>query len=140
MAANTSPIFSLLPSCQWAESIIAANNTLDLTTGTSYLLFTADATNGAFVREIRVKSNPAANTAATVFRFWLNNGSTTGTAANSCLIGELGLPAVVASASVAQPDFIYPLMFGINPGYRIYATIGAYTAGEFSACVVGGAY
>lgn len=142
MAANTSPIFTSLGSLQWAESIVTANNTVDLTSGTSYLVFTADATNGGYVRELRVKANPAASTVATVVRIWLNNGNGTGTATDSCLIGELGLPATTTSASAALPDFIYPLGFALPPGYRIYVTIGTAPggSGEFSACVIGGKY
>jgi hypothetical protein len=141
-APNSQPLFSRVPDIQWAESCTAANNTLDLTSGTSYLVFTADATNGGFVRELRVKANPANNTAATVVRFWLNNGSTTGTAANSAIIGELGLPATTASASVAQPDFIYSLNFPIPPGYKIYATFGTAPggSGEFTVTAIGGKY
>ena len=142
MAANTSPIFTLLGDIQWAESITAANNTLDLTTGTSYLAFTADATNGGYVREARVKANPANNTAATVMRFWLNNGATTGTASNSAIIGELGIPATTASATAPLPDFVYPLNFALPAGYRIYVTVGTAPggSGEFTCTVIGGKY
>ena len=142
MAANTSPIFTLLGDIQWAESITAANNTLDLTTGTSYLAFTADATNGGYVREARVKANPANNTAATVMRFWLNNGATTGTASNSAIIGELGIPATTASATAPLPDFVYPLNFALPAGYKIYVTIGTAPggSGEFTCTVIGGKY
>lgn len=142
MAANTAPIYTLIPSIQWAESIVTANNTLDLTSGTSYLLFTADATDGSYVREIRVKANPANNTAATVFRFWINNGATTGTAANSAIFGELGIPATTTSATAPLPDFVFPLNFALPAGYRIYATIGTAPggSGEFTAVVFGGDY
>ena len=142
MAANTSPIYTRTPDVQWIESIVTANNTLDLTSGTSYLAFTADATEGGYVREARVKANPANDTVATVMRFWLNNGSTTGTAANSALIGELGIPATTASATAPQPDFVYPLNFAMNAGYKIYVTIGTAPggSGEFTCAVLGGKY
>lgn len=142
MAANTAPIYTLTPNIQWAESIVTANNTLDLTSGTSYLAFTAKATDGSYVREARVKANPANNTAATTMRFWLNNGSTTATAANSAFIGELGIPATTASASQPQPDFVYPLNMALNPGYRIYVTVGTAPggSGEFTCTVIGADY
>lgn len=142
MAANTSPIYSLLADIQWVGAIVTANNTKDLTSGTSYLVFTADATNGGYARELRVKADPANNTAATVVRIFLNNGSTTGTASNSTLIGELGLPATVASATNPQADFVYPLNFPLPPGYRIYITVGTAPggSGQFSATVIGGKY
>jgi hypothetical protein len=139
---NNYPIYTKAADVQWVESCTAANNTVDLTSGTSYLAFTADATNGGFIREIRVKANPANNTAATVARFWLNNGSTTGTAANSAMIGELGLPATTASATNAMPDFIYPVNMPIPAGYKIYVTFGTAPggSGEFTVTVFGGKY
>jgi len=142
-APNSQPLFSRVPDIQWAESCVTANNTLDLAGAvTNYLVFTADATNGGFVREIRVKANPANNTAASVIRFWINNGSVVTVAANSAIFGELGLPATVASASVAMPDFIYPVNFPLPPGYKIYATLGTAPggSGEFTITAIGGKY
>ena len=139
---NSEPIFSRVADVQWVESIVTANNTIDITTGTSYLAFTADSTNGGFVRNARVKVNPANSTAATVVRFWLNNGSTTGTAANSAIIGELGLPATTTSATSPQADFDYPLNFAMPPGYRLYVTVGTAPGGsaELTVTVFGGKY
>lgn len=142
MPANIAPIYSRTPDVQWIGAVVTANNTKDLTSGTSYLVFTADATNGGFVDHIRVKADPANNTAATVVRFFVNNGSATGTAANSTFIGELGLPAVTASASQAQPDFVFPCNFSLPAGYKIYATIGTAPggSGQFSITAYGGKY
>lgn len=142
MPANTSPIFTEAPDIQWIGDIVTANNTQDITTGTSYLAFTADATDGGYVREARVKANPANNTAATVMRFWLNNGGVTTTAANSAFIGELGIPATTASASAPIQDFVYPLNFPMPAGYKIYVTVGTAPggSGEFTCTVFGGKY
>jgi hypothetical protein len=141
-APNSEPIFSRVADVQWAESIVTANNTIDITSGTSYLVFTADATNGGFVRNARVKVNPSQNTAATVVRFWLNNGSTTGTSANSAMIGELGLPATTTSATSPQADFDYGLNMALPPGYRIYITVGTAPGGtsELMCTIFGGKY
>lgn len=141
---NSEPIFSRVADIQWKGDILTANNNQDLTTGgsTSYEIFVADATNGGFVRNARVKANPANNTAATVVRFWVNNGSTTGTAANSALIGELGLPSTTTSASAPQADFDYGLNMALPPGYKIIVTIGtaAGGSGEFTCTIFGGKY
>jgi predicted Zn-dependent protease len=139
---NSEPIFSRVADVQWEESIVTANNTIDLTSGTSYEVFVADATNGGFVRNARVKVNPANNSAATVVRFWLNNGSTTGTSANSALIGELGLPATTASASAPQADFDYGLNMALAPGHKIYVTVGTAPGGsaELTVTIFGGKY
>lgn len=141
-APNTEPVFSRVADIQWADSIVTANNTIDITTGTSYLVFTADATNGGYVKNARVKVNPSQNTAATVVRFWVNNGLTTGTATNSAMIGELGLPATTTSASAPQADFDYPLNFAMPPGYRLYVTVGTAPGGtsELMVIVFGGKY
>ena len=142
MPANIAPIYSRAPDVQWIGAIVTANNTLNLTSGTSYLVFTADATNGGFVEEIRVKADPANNTAATVVRFWINNGSTTGTAANSSFIGELPLPATTAAAATALQDFSFPVNKALPAGYKIYLTIGTAPggSGQFSATAFGGKY
>ena len=141
-APNTEPVYSKVGDIQWVESIVTANNTIDLTTGTSYLVFTADATNGGFVSRVIVKANPANNTAATVVRLWLNNGSTTGTSSNSALVAEQGIPATTASATAALPDFTIPLNMALPPGYKIYLTIGTAPGGsaEFTATAIGGKY
>ncbi len=141
-APNTAPVFSYVGDIQWITAMTAANNTLDLTSGTSYLAYTADATNGGWVKELRLKASPANSTVATVLRVWLNNGSTTGTASNSSLIGELGIPATTTSATQPQPDFIFPLGFALPAGYKIYCTLGTAPggSGQFTATVFGGKY
>lgn len=142
MPANVEPIYSRTPDVQWAESITAANTTIDLSSGTSYLVFTADASEGGFLNEIRIKANPSANTAATVFRFWINNGGSLATPANSAIFGEMAVPATVASNSNPTPDFVYPVNKPIPPGYAIYITLGTAPggSGEFTATAFGGKY
>lgn len=142
MSANTAPIFSRAAVVGFAGPMTAANNNVDITSGTSYLVFTADATNGGYVKEIRLKANPANNTAATVLRVWLNNGSAIGTATNSSFLMEIGIPATTASATQAQQDFCVPLQLALPLGYKIYLTLGTAPGGSgaFSATAIGGAY
>lgn len=142
MAANQNPIYSRAPDVQWIGAIVTANNTKDITSGTSYLVFTADATNGGFVNEIRIKADPANNTAATVVRVFVNNGSTTGTASNSTLITEATIAATTAAAAAALPDFIIPINRPLPAGYKIYLTIGTAPggSGQFSATCFAGKY
>lgn len=142
MAANTNPIYSRTADIQWITGITAANTNADLTAGTSYLVFTADATEGGFVREVRIKANPANNTAATVARLWLNNGATLGTASNSALIAELAIPATTANNTVAQVDFSIPVNMALPAGYRLYLTLGTAPGGSgaFMAAGIGGKY
>lgn len=140
MAAGTSPIYTRTPDVQWISGITAANTTADLTSGTSYLAFTADATEGGFVRSIRFKATPAGNTTATVARIWINNGSSTGTAANNALFGELTLPAVTASATAATVELEYPVNAPLPAGYKIYITIHTASANGWTATTFGGKY
>lgn len=142
MPANIDPIYTKAPDIQWITGITAANNTADITSGTSYLIFTADATNGGFVREVRITPNPANNTAATVARLWLNNGSTIATLANSVKLTEVGIPATTASATAAVPDFAIPLNMALPLGYKLYLTIGTAPGGSgaFAAAAIGGKY
>jgi hypothetical protein len=141
MPANADPIYTREADIQWSQGYMtAANTTADLTSGTSYLLFTADATNGGFVRSVRLKPTPGGNTTATVVRFWVNNGSTTGTAVNNSLVGELTLPSVTASGTLGSPDYEYALNIALPPGYRLYATIHTASANGWAATVFGGKY
>ncbi len=142
MAANTAPIYSKIADVQWIGGITVANNTIDITSGTSYLAWTADATNGGYIKEIRCKPAPGNNTVATVLRIWLNNGSAIGTAANSILIGEVGIIATTANAAAAMPEFIYALERAIPAGYKIYVTVGTAPggSGSFMCAVFGGKY
>jgi hypothetical protein len=142
VAANTSPIYTRVADIQWVESITVANNTLDLTSGTSYLIWTADATEGGYLREIRIKANPANNTAATVARIWINNGSTLATSSNSALLTEVGIPATTASATNPLPDIVVPINMAVPLSYRFYITVGTAPggSGEFTAVGIGGKY
>lgn len=144
MAANTSAIFVLSGDVQWIGAITTANNTKDLTSGTSYLLYTAP-TDGGLVQGIKFKADPANNTAATVFRIWINNGSTTGTAANSTFFDEVSMPATTASATAALTGLWYAFPGNgllLPATYRIYLTIGTAPggSGQFSATAVAGKY
>ena len=142
-APNSEPIFTRVADIQWSESITGANTTIDLTNNTNvYLVFSADATNGGYVQRARIKANPSANTAATVARFWVNNGSAVTTSANSALIGEIAIAATTAGNTTAQTDFEYPLGFAMPPGYKLYCTFGTAPGGtgEFTVTVFGGKY
>lgn len=140
MPANTSPIFTLAPDIQWAVSADTANTTKNLTSGTNYLIFTADATNGGFVQRIRFRTL-GTNAAATVARVWINNGSTTATAANNTLWDEITLPATTVSEVAALPTYELPLNFALPPGYKIYVTLGtAPNAAGWTITVIGGKY
>jgi hypothetical protein len=141
MAANTAPIFSLLGDIQWTvAAMTAANTTKDLSSGTNYLAFTADATNGGFVQRIRFRSL-GTNSNATVARVWINNSGSTGTATNNTLFDEITLTATTNSEVASQSTFELPLNFALPPNYKIYITLGtAPTSAGWQATVIGGKY
>jgi hypothetical protein len=139
MPANTAPIFTLRPEIMWNVSITAANNTGDLTSGTVYPVFTAG-TEGSYVQKIRFR-HTGANSAATVARVWINNGSTTATAVNNTLFDEITIAAnATFTTNAASTNYELPLMFALPPNYIIYVTIGAAAAGGIDATVIGGDY
>lgn len=141
MPANNQPIFTRLADVQWtASAMTVANTTTDLTAGTSYLVFTADATNGGYVQRIRFRTL-GTNSNATVARVWINNGATTATEANNTLIDEITLPTTAVSQVASQANYELPLNFALPAGYRIYVTLGtAPTSAGWDAVVIGGKY
>lgn len=137
MPANIDPVYSRIGAA--GNSTIAAptaafatlfggtaNTTLDLSTTTgSQVIFTADTTNGSFLRSISIKVGgpSAAATTAAVMRFFWNNGGTVGTAGNQVLWKEFTLPSVTPSTTATTPDYEIPCNVLLPPGHKIYATI-----------------
>lgn len=140
MAANIDPIYSKSADVQWIGYLVTANTSADLTAGTSYLAFTADTTNGGFLQRLRFRATPGGNTTATVARVWINNGSTTGTAANNVLWDEITLPATTASATLATAGYELPVNMALPAGYKVYLTIHTASANGWAATAVGGKY
>ena len=138
MAANTSPIFSRLSDNQWIGAVATANTTKDLTAGTIYLAFTADAAEGGYVDKLVVQ--PLGTNIATVLRVWLNNGSATGTAANNTLLKDVTMAATTNSETAAIGQTEVLLGFAIPAGYRIYVTVGTTVAAGFGVSVIAGKY
>lgn len=95
MAQNTAPIYGLVPRVSWGTTALTAANTAKDGTGTTLSVFTADATDGSFVQRIRFR--PAGTNIATVCRVFINNGSSSATAANNILWDEITLSATTLS-------------------------------------------
>lgn len=142
MVANVDPIFTQTPNISWGTAA-GSNTSADFTTVTNAPLIFTGGANGSLLREIRVKFAPGTNTVAAAARVWLNNGSTTGTAANNILIGEFTVPATTAATASSQADIIYsfstPGLF-IPNGYRVYVGFGAYSTGTFHVTGIGADY
>ena len=141
MAKTATPIFPQTPNPGSMNCIVstAMTNTkaMDGTeaVGTAMALaFTAGA-EGARIDTIQARytatngSTATGTSAASVLRFWLNNGAANTTATNNKLIAEIPMPAqaVTALATGALPEYIKTLGISIPAGYRIYvgATVAA---------------
>lgn len=130
MPANVIPIFprgaanTNNGSTGMNQLITAAANDYTGISANYSLIWTADASNGGYLKFIRAKSG--GTNVASVARFFLNNGSTPGTAANNMFMGELGLPATTAIATAPTADLEFPVYHWFEAGFRIY--VGLATA------------
>lgn len=138
MAVTATPVFTQTPNVGALNALLstAMTNTkaFDGTeaTGTAMaLVFTAGA-DGARVDQIvcRLASTNGATasgtSAATLVRFWINNGSVNTTAGNNIFLGEVAIPATAVTALGTSALTTYSLTLPINglnlpATYRIYA-------------------
>lgn len=139
MAANTAPIYSKLADIQWSTvTVMSANTTTDLTSGTIYPVFSASTTDGGYVQRIRFR--PLGTNVATVARVWLNNGSDTTVAANNALWDEISIASSTASQTSSLATYELPLNFPLPSSYRMYVTLGTSGATGYDVIVIGGKY
>lgn len=148
MAGNSYPLYSRIGKVS-AVAVTAANTSSQGggTVGTDiFLAFTADATNGSYVREIRctpTATTPTTTTAtvARVFVSSVGSGATANT--NTHNIAEITLPAIAAdSASAAVPTFSIPLNLALGASQTILITNHAAPAAntQWKFTVIGGDY
>ena len=135
MPANTSPIFPLTPKTPITTVLTTANTALD-GTGAVVELYTAGA-NGGYVEQIKIQ-HLGTNSSATVFRVFLNNGSTNATATNNALLYEETIAANTLSQVAKSVETSITCGIAIQAGYKLYATIGTtITAGVIATCIAG---
>lgn len=148
MAANTKPIYTLVPS-SGSEQLTTGNNRSDGngTIGTDmFKIFEASA-SGGYVSSVRFApwaTVAGTATAATVARLYIS-GSTSGatTSANTFLIGEYALAAQTAdSATVATYIVEAQINKAIKGGFTILASIHTTPSANtgWSATCFGGNY
>ncbi len=144
MPANIDPIYSRLGDVSrdgttgMNAAITAAANDYTGAGANNSLIYTADATNGSYVQRIRLK--PIGTNAASVMRFFINNGSANTTAANNVYYGEVSLPATTISAVASLVEIDYQLNFALPPGFRLYMGLGTAVAAGWVAVVIAGKY
>ena len=137
MPANISPIFPLTPKIQISTLLTTANTAKD-GTGTVVQISAVAGANGSFVES--VEALPIGTNTASVLRVFLNNGSTTSTAANNILWEEVSLPATTLTEIAGQTKIIIPLNRAIPAGYILYAAIGTTVAAGWRVRVHTGDY
>jgi hypothetical protein len=135
MAANSQPIFPITPNIGEMNVLLstAMTNTkaYDGTeaAGTALALVATAGANGARFDTLQVQfastngATASGTTAATLVRFWANNGSVNTTATNNQLLGEISIAAqtVTALATATNPVYTLTLNKSLPAGYKIYA-------------------
>lgn len=156
MAVTATPIFPQTPNQGVMNCILstAMTNTKAMdgteTAGTALALAFTAGSDGARIDTITVRytatngQTATGTSAASVIRFWLNNGSANTTATNNKFIGEIAMPAqaVTALATGTLPEYTKVLGISIPAGYKIYAgnTVAAGGVLGFLVDVCGGDY
>jgi len=138
MPVTATPIFSQTPNVGALNAVLstAMTNTkaFDGTeaVGTPMALVYTAGANGSRVDQITCRfsstngATASGTSAATVVRFWMNNGSANTTAGNNIFLGEVALPATAVTALGTTALTVYALPVptgGLNlpASYRIYA-------------------
>jgi hypothetical protein len=137
MAVTATPVFTQTPNVGALNAIVstAMTNTKAFdgteTAGTALaLVFTAGA-DGARIDQVMCRlastngATASGTSAATVVRFWINNGSANTTAGNNIFLGEVAIPATAVTALGTSALTTYPLTLPLNGlnlplNYRIY--------------------
>lgn len=135
MSANIDPIYGRTADVQVGGAVLGPTAvTLQDGTGATPIIFIADATEGSFVDEIRLK--PVGSPAGTVCRIFfctstVVSGSftpgTTNTAANTSMIAEISLAVVSSSNSAAQNDLTIPIRKALPASTKLLIGFGTST-------------
>lgn len=137
MAANTVPIFIQTPRSSWSTLSSSAVTGMDGTDANVKVIFTADATDGSKIETVYIQ--PTATNTATVVRFWVNNGSSAGTAANNSLVHEELVVANTIAQTTAAVANVWAANLVLPAGYKLLAAQGVAT-GVMQVTAHGGDY
>jgi hypothetical protein len=147
MAANTQPKFPATQNVSWA-TVAAADTSLIAPTTAGVVAFTAGA-NGSRIDAVKIRA--LGTNAATVMRFFVNDGTGT-TAADFALIYEVVLAATTVSqtAITGIETLILPANYDgqgdgnlppyLEAGQKLYISIGTLVAAGYEVSVYGGDY
>jgi len=138
MAVTATPVFTQTVNVGALNAIVstAMTNTsaFDGTqaAGTAMALVFTAGSDGARIDQVMCRlastngATASGTSAATVVRFWINNGSANTTAGNNIFLGEVAIPATAVTALATSALTTYPLTLPLNglnipATYRIYA-------------------
>lgn len=139
MAANTVPIFCKQPAEGHVALSVTAVTSTDGTDANVKTVFTADATNGSKVEDVYIVPLGTTN-AATVVRFWVNNGAAAGTATNNSLVHEEAIALATLSSSAIMTNSVWRANLVLKPGYKLLAASGATTSVALQVTAIAGDY
>jgi hypothetical protein len=132
MSANTSPVFPYQNAGfgPGALTLTAAGGSARDGTGATTLLHTVASARGDIIRGVWVSLSEGVS-AATVIRFWKNNGSAPTTATNNIFLpqGEKSIPTFTAVNNAQAPVFYIPLNIHLKLNERLYAGLGTVITG-----------
>lgn len=137
MPVTATPIFCQTPNVGANNAIVstAMTNTKAFdgteTAGTALALIFTAGENGARIDQVTCRlastngATASGTSAATVVRFWINNGSVNTTAGNNIFLGEVAIPATTVTALATSALTYYQLVLPLNglnipASYRIY--------------------
>jgi hypothetical protein len=113
--------------------ILTGNAARDGTAGVTTIL-TSDSDFGTYAYKLRLQA--VGTNVASVCRVFLNNGSSSGTAANNILIAEVGLPATTAAADDDIATIVLPLNLQVPKGWSINISLGTTVAAGYYASII----
>ena len=137
MAANTAPIFVATPRSSWIQTSTSAVTGTDGTDANVKTVFTAGA-NGSKIEMVFVR--PSASNTDTVVRFWVNNGSSAGTATNNTLVYEADIATnTLSQTNGASSVIVWPANLVLPATYKLLVACGVATS-AMNVTAIGGDY
>lgn len=144
MAANTQPIYSLIPNTSIAKAstvfpivLLTAANDYTGISASNVIMHTAGV-DGSFVDRVVLKA--LGTNVASLARIYINNGSVNTTATNNMLFAEIPLPATTSSQTTPTQDVVLPLNLRLDPAFRLFIGIETTVAAGWQAVCLAGQF
>lgn len=136
----TPPLFSRVSSSSWIRATINIGTGVPATalTGTNFLVFVADATNGSYLD--RIVFQPLGSQEAIVGRVWINNGLLVADNDNNALLQDVALAKTTDSSTTILGQTVLNMNMALPPAARIFITFTSNVMNGFSVTAIGGPY